>query len=385
MPTDKKITDLTELKTPADGDFIPIVDVSDLTDDSAGTSKKITRLNLTPTITLPALCYLNVKDYGAVGDGMTDDTSAINAAIAAVVAQSSVGGTVFFPQGDYLVSSTITLPTGIRLMSIGMTRGRIFGSINGFILNTALIAGQSPSSYYQAIEDIQIVNTNTGASAGVIQFNNASDIYMKRVYLNGVKNYLVDVHESHTITFQDCYLNGAGANWGVHLGARSNIMRFYNNTFENSMGGIVGSFGGFTFDAIGNHFEGLVGGSVPEGAEAACIFLDNGWMGGVIEGNYVESCNCIGFEFQYDGLNYGFTIGGNFMNNVLNHFMYFDGLCNSTINSNYFAPDALSVNADGVFLASHSTNNVTMPQKMASGIGAVYSDAGTNNTKIGTW
>ncbi len=50
----------------------------------------------------------NVKDYGATGDGATDDTSAINSAIAA--ANSAAGGIVFFPLGTYIVSSPLTTP-----------------------------------------------------------------------------------------------------------------------------------------------------------------------------------------------------------------------------------------------------------------------------------
>jgi hypothetical protein len=46
----------------------------------------------------------NVKDYGAVGNGVADDTTAIASTIAAAVA-SAYGGTVFFPPGDYLVNS----------------------------------------------------------------------------------------------------------------------------------------------------------------------------------------------------------------------------------------------------------------------------------------
>jgi hypothetical protein len=49
----------------------------------------------------------NVKDYGALGDGSTNDTTAINACIAA----STSGSTVFFPTGTYIVNATISLPS----------------------------------------------------------------------------------------------------------------------------------------------------------------------------------------------------------------------------------------------------------------------------------
>jgi len=47
--------------------------------------------------------YFNVRDYGAVGDGATLDSSAVNAAISAAGAVG--GGTVTFPPGNYLCGS----------------------------------------------------------------------------------------------------------------------------------------------------------------------------------------------------------------------------------------------------------------------------------------
>jgi hypothetical protein len=56
--------------------------------------------------------FVSVKDYGAVGDGTTDDTAAIVAAIAA----SSV---VYFPYGTYKVTSSIAITTPVTLFSDG--------------------------------------------------------------------------------------------------------------------------------------------------------------------------------------------------------------------------------------------------------------------------
>jgi polygalacturonase len=58
--------------------------------------------------------WRNVKDYGAKGDGKTDDTAAINRAIADggrcgpdCGTSTTVPAVVYFPSGKYLVSSPI--------------------------------------------------------------------------------------------------------------------------------------------------------------------------------------------------------------------------------------------------------------------------------------
>ena len=51
--------------------------------------------------------FVSVKDFGAVGDGVTDDTAAIQAAINYGVLQSNV---VLMPSGNYLVTDTLDIP-----------------------------------------------------------------------------------------------------------------------------------------------------------------------------------------------------------------------------------------------------------------------------------
>ncbi|HWV57493.1 MAG TPA: glycosyl hydrolase family 28-related protein, partial [Longimicrobiales bacterium] len=60
----------------------------------------------------PAAATFDIRDYGAVGDGVTLDTDAINAAIDAAAAAG--GGTVLFPAGTY-ASYTIRLKSHVHL------------------------------------------------------------------------------------------------------------------------------------------------------------------------------------------------------------------------------------------------------------------------------
>jgi hypothetical protein len=60
----------------------------------------------------------NVKDFGAKGDGVRDDTGSIQNAIDACVRKG--GGTVYFPAGTYLVSSTVRISgPSIRIVGAG--------------------------------------------------------------------------------------------------------------------------------------------------------------------------------------------------------------------------------------------------------------------------
>ena len=64
---------------------------------------------------------VSVRDYGAVGDGVTDDSAAINAAITA--ANAAGGGVVYLPKGTYLLRRPIFMKRFVILRGNGPFSG----------------------------------------------------------------------------------------------------------------------------------------------------------------------------------------------------------------------------------------------------------------------
>lgn len=91
---------------------------------------------------------VNVKDYGAVGDGTADDTAAIQAAVNA--------GDTFFPAGTYKTTSTITIPTGREIRGAGAKSATITTAVD-----TPMFAWAGGEG--QAIRNIRLQSTLTGA------------------------------------------------------------------------------------------------------------------------------------------------------------------------------------------------------------------------------
>jgi len=63
---------------------------------------------------------ISVKDYGATGDGTTDDTTAIQNAL-----NAGTGRSVYFPAGTYRISTTLLVKTKTTLVGDGMNKSII--------------------------------------------------------------------------------------------------------------------------------------------------------------------------------------------------------------------------------------------------------------------
>ena len=94
---------------------------------------------------------VNVLDYGAVGDGVADDTAAINAALAATP-------NVHFPAGVYVYTGTLVLPDGARVTGAGAPRIATFPQTGG---DKSLLR----PGYKGQISGSTILFTGTGTTA----------------------------------------------------------------------------------------------------------------------------------------------------------------------------------------------------------------------------
>ena len=170
--------------------------------------------------------YANVKFYGAIGDGVTDDTTAFKNAFA-------TGKNIYIPEGTYLISDSIPLKSNTI----------IFG--NGLIYDTyqptdetGLFNGDHISNV--TIDGIRIQGTGSLTTApehgSMIRFYDSSDIVIRNVELfNNPKIHCICIETSNHSIVEDCYIHSY-TQAGVTGLNTSNDLKVLNNTIIDCTG-----------------------------------------------------------------------------------------------------------------------------------------------------
>ena len=117
--------------------------------------------------------YVVVTDFGATGNGLTDDTAAINRALYQLYCiqdNSQVRRSLYFPAGTYVISDTIKVPPYARLYGDGANSSILRFQVQYWTANTAYAEGVlvyyvAGSAYYRSVAEvpatsITIVDTN---------------------------------------------------------------------------------------------------------------------------------------------------------------------------------------------------------------------------------
>ena len=100
--------------------------------------------------------FATVKDFGAVGDGITDDTAAINRALYQLYCREvnpAIRRSLFFPAGVYLVTGTINVPPYATLQGEGPRNSII-----------QMAAGSAASYVVQTSDSLQQTGANIGTN-----------------------------------------------------------------------------------------------------------------------------------------------------------------------------------------------------------------------------
>lgn len=287
----------------------------------------------------------NVKEHGATGDGVTNDTAAVTAAIASLPAN---GGTVFFPRGRYrLTGINVDGKRSIRLVGEG-------GVSSGSGTGTALLYDGTASPFISAknltgfeLRDLSVFYENASFTgtlvdltdsahcsinqcmlAGAGQRSAAQLVLLNRAYsceivnsvlLNaaiGIRGQLSSADFSNAITVSGCKfplgamttagIAGAGQGWMIS-GCTFEPLHTSNapGAFKQITGGVVGIcfagcwFGDSTANGTWVDFSGAggVGGasfvgnyfSALAGAETTGIRVGDSAAGVSITGNQFQS------------------------------------------------------------------------------------------------
>ena len=197
---------------------------------------------------------VNVKDFGAVGDGVTDDTAAIQAAV------DSNASSVFVPSGRYAISR-VNVNSPVRI--VGESRELL----NGSVLIPYDTTGQSASNTMINIQsdDVSIgnigfdliaspnpndENLDQGTPYYAVRVLEKSDnlgyarFEFKNLHFDKGRNQL-KLENSEDVLVEDCIFENADNGWGC--ASRSGKRQTYNritsrnhNTANTSVGGADG-------------------------------------------------------------------------------------------------------------------------------------------------
>ncbi|KAI0191651.1 glycoside hydrolase family 55 protein [Astrocystis sublimbata] len=136
--------------------------------------------------------FRNVLDYGAVGDGVTDDTKAIKKAMtdgkrcgAKCNGSTTKNAIVYFPPGTYLISSTIPMPFGTQAIGDANNRPTLLAS-SSFI-------------------GLGVLSTDEYTGGGVGADGNDQEYYINTTnFYRQIRNLIIDITRTEDAQMVTC-------------------------------------------------------------------------------------------------------------------------------------------------------------------------------------
>lgn len=273
-------------------------------DHSFDDSRRVTKGEIAAGVTVinPAYAPLDVRRYGAKGDGVTDDTAAIQAAInVASLGHTAAGGSeVYIPAGDsyYHTTSTLSiLADGVRVLGDGA------GSVirNSGSGDTLHIGNGVPTIADVCLRGVNLTNSVTGAACIVADW--ATNLLIDGCFIthedpnsgNGIECYDVFCARITNNTF------GGIPDYGMYMVGNINACQITGNRLDGR--DITATCGIYMESGSQNQVTGNT-------IETWNICVQIVGMRACVFYNYMET-----YEYGYQfitGLSYDMRIGGHF-------------------------------------------------------------------------
>ncbi|EJU01870.1 exo-beta-1-3-glucanase [Dacryopinax primogenitus] len=213
--------------------------------------------------------FRNVKNFGAKGDGVTDDTAAINAAISSgnrcgngCASSTTSPAQVFFPSGTYLISSPIILYYYTEMVGDAKDMPTLlaapsFSGIAVIDADPSTSNGQwyvNQNNFFRSVRNFVIDLTNTPATAS------STGIHWQVSQATSLVNVVVSMSTASNTNHQGIFMeNGSGGfmsdlvfnggKYGVWVGNQQFTVR--NITVNNAQIGIYAGWNwGWTFQGV---------------------------------------------------------------------------------------------------------------------------------------
>jgi hypothetical protein len=229
---------------------------------------------------------VSVKDFGAVGDGVTDDTAAVQAAIDFISLRTSGTPTriLTIPEGNFLISATLLFQQGTQIIGIGNSNtsnvvgfGSRLKAAPGFV-GTALMrywnVSADPSWHWAKISNIGF-NANGNAIKGIDMQEFGETSIIERCVFDGFTSglYMTGDQASANLfhnTFNNCTI-------GLHLVACNSTVRVFGISGDGNVN-LAKVNGGYSLNCI---FYGIKAENYSAGTGAPVILIDD------VDGGYV--------------------------------------------------------------------------------------------------
>jgi Pectate lyase superfamily protein len=193
----------------------------------------------------------SAKDFGAIGDGVADDTAAIQACIAALAAAG--GGTVLLPRGIYKISGTLNFgdTNNMYLQGEGANATQI---VTTLAVSTAIKFGNIGPVGYQGVRKLRINCFNSTACDAIV-VNSVNPFWLNEVETDAANIALtLNAGAVQYITNFEFNLSRTA---GIKILGFGNDQFFSNGLLSNVGGGeptVAGiwvvSTGGFWLDSV---------------------------------------------------------------------------------------------------------------------------------------